>query len=114
MFTIMIICYHWIHKKRKSSLHHAYGKAELEEKEPQKCTIDLSQLVFGEHIGQGRYGTVWKASLHEKVVAVKVFSPELRLFWQTELDFYKSLELKSSPYVLKVRKKRNISNCISL
>ena len=97
----MVFGYIVIHRKASNNLR-AYGKADMEEKEPQICTVDLSQLILLKRIGQGRYGTAWKASLHEKVGAVKVFSPENKLFWQAELDFYRSLDLKSSPYVLKV------------
>ncbi|KXJ14825.1 bone morphogenetic protein receptor type-2 [Exaiptasia diaphana] len=100
ILSIMVFGYIVIRRKASNNLR-AYGKADMEEKEPQKCTVDLSQLILLKRIGQGRYGTVWKASLHEKIVAVKVFSPENRLFWQAELDFYRSLDLKSSLYILK-------------
>jgi len=41
--------------------------------------------------GRGRYGTVWKASLDEVVgghVAVKVFNPSTRNFFNNERDIY--------------------------
>lgn len=101
LFSIMGVVYFVAYRKSMNNMH-TYGKAELEEKESHTCTVDLSQLFLIDCIGQGRYGTVWKASLHEKTIAVKVFSPENRFCWQTEVDFYKSLEFKSSPYVLRV------------
>jgi len=102
LFTVMAFVYFFFCRKNLNN-RHIYGKADMEEKEPQACTVDLSHLFMIEHIGHGRYGTVWKAKLNDNVVAVKVFSPENKVFWQTEVDFYKSLEFKSSPYILRVR-----------
>jgi hypothetical protein len=101
ILTTVSTCYYCLYKKNKRNLH-AYTKTDPEEKEPQRSTVDLSQLVLGELIGQGCYGTVWKATLSDNVVAVKIFSPENRLFWQIEVEFYESLGLKTSPFVLKV------------
>lgn len=101
LLTTGLTCYICFYKKNKSNLL-IYTKADPEEREPQNSSLDLSQLNVSELIGQGRYGTVWKATLNEKVVAVKVFSPENRLYWQVEKEFYECLGMKTSPFVLKV------------
>lgn len=101
LLTACLTCYYCLYKKNKSNLL-IYTKADPEEREPQHSSLDLSQLKLRELIGQGRYGTVWNATLSDKVVAVKVFSPENGLYWQVEKEFYECLGMKTSPFVLKV------------
>ena len=49
--------------------------------------------------GQGRYGTVWKASLADsEVVAVKVFSAASRCYYYSEREIY-SLPLLQHPNI---------------
>ena len=62
--------------------------------------IDLGLLQLDQLIGQGKYGSVWKATLDGKIRAVKVFPLEYQMYWQSEKDFYTSGI--SHPNLLKV------------
>lgn len=39
-------------------------------------------------IGQGRYGSVWKGSVGDQEVAVKIFQSHHRNYFYNELDIY--------------------------
>lgn len=46
------------------------------------------KIKFLNTIGQGRYGCVWKATVGDHVVAVKVFPPHYRSYFLNERDIY--------------------------
>ena len=50
--------------------------------------MDLGKLVLERRIGHGKYGTVWKGMLNDRVVAVKVFPSEHRQFWLSEKQLF--------------------------
>ncbi len=45
-------------------------------------------------IGQGKYGSIWKAKLKNETVAVKVFFSTLENSWSRETEIYKTCMLK--------------------
>lgn len=46
------------------------------------------KLKFSNIIGQGRFGCVWKATIADREVAVKVFPPHYRSYFLNERDIY--------------------------
>lgn len=50
----------------------------------------MSPLPFQliQNIGNGKYGSVWKALYNDQTVAVKIFSPHHKLSWQNERDIH--------------------------
>lgn len=50
------------------------------------CPQDALDLIS--IAGQGRYGTVWKASLGDSHVAVKIFGPSSRSYYYNEVELY--------------------------
>ncbi|XP_032238544.1 bone morphogenetic protein receptor type-2 isoform X2 [Nematostella vectensis] len=89
LITILVLFF-WHYNNRKK---HKYSRPDKSlEKEPQGPSLDLSQLTLGQLIGQGRYGTVWKGTMFNEVMAVKVFGAEHRLFWQAEKDLFSALD----------------------
>ncbi|CAL4115463.1 unnamed protein product, partial [Meganyctiphanes norvegica] len=60
---------------------------EVEEKPSSPC-IDLESVKFLESIGQGRYGTVYRAMVRDEVVAVKLFPQHYKASYQNEKYIY--------------------------
>lgn len=75
----------WMFKFRKKP---HYTPTSLIEKEPLGPSMDLGKLTLEQRIGQGKYGTVWKGMLNDRVVAVKIFPSEHRQFWLSEKQLF--------------------------
>ncbi|XP_062519348.1 activin receptor type-2A-like isoform X2 [Corticium candelabrum] len=58
------------------------------------AAVDLSSLSLIEKIGAGRFSEVWKASLCEDLVAVKIFKEKHKRSWTAENDIYTKPEIK--------------------
>ena len=56
--------------------------------------IDLASLNLSEKIGRGRFSEVWKGSLSDNLVAVKIFPKNEKESWKTERDVYTKPEIK--------------------
>lgn len=48
----------------------------------------LDNLKLEGQIGQGKYGSVWKGSVGDQPVAVKIFPAHYRNYFYNELDIY--------------------------
>uniref|UniRef100_A0A4W3JED3 Serine/threonine-protein kinase receptor n=1 Tax=Callorhinchus milii TaxID=7868 RepID=A0A4W3JED3_CALMI len=70
---------------RKHGLHNM-NMMEAAHSEP---SLDLDSLKLLEVIGRGRYGSVYKGSLDERPVAVKIFSASNRQNYMNERDIYR-------------------------
>lgn len=57
-------------------------------KSPSTPTFELDQLKFEEVISKGRYGEVWKGTLNDMDVAIKVFTASQRAYFINERDIY--------------------------
>ena len=56
--------------------------------------INFTSLRLIEKIGSGRFSAVWKASLNDNLVAVKIFPEKEKESWDTEKDIYMHPEIK--------------------
>ncbi|XP_067892271.1 bone morphogenetic protein receptor type-2 isoform X3 [Heterodontus francisci] len=70
---------------RKHGLH----SMNMMEAAPSEPSLDLDSLKLLEVIGRGRYGAVYKGSLNERPVAVKIFSASNRQNYINERDIYR-------------------------
>ncbi|XP_068084117.1 bone morphogenetic protein receptor type-2 [Anabrus simplex] len=52
------------------------------------ASFAVENLKLGGIVGQGRYGSVWKGSLHDQDVAVKIFPSHHRNYFLNERDIY--------------------------
>lgn len=50
---------------------------------------------------KGRFGSVWKAQLHEELVAVKIFPLQDKQSWMTEQDIYKLPHMQNHDNILR-------------
>ncbi|PSN47472.1 hypothetical protein C0J52_01954 [Blattella germanica] len=48
----------------------------------------LEHLKLSSIVGQGRYGSVWKGTVHDQEVAVKIFPSHYRNYFHNERDIY--------------------------
>ena len=54
----------------------------------QTSAVDLSSVELVSKLGNGRFSEVWKATLNNKAVAVKIFLDQDRKYWSTEVRAY--------------------------
>ncbi|XP_063237447.1 bone morphogenetic protein receptor type-2 [Bacillus rossius redtenbacheri] len=59
----------------------------------------LEHLKLSAIVGQGRYGSVWRGSVHDQEVAVKIFPSHYRGYFHNERDLY-SLPFIDNPALL--------------
>lgn len=62
-------------------------------------TQSVDNLQLCAMIGRGRYGTVWKGMVNDRVVAVKIFPAQHRQYFVNERNIY-ALDLMDSPSLL--------------
>ncbi len=55
---------------------------------PSTPTFELDQLKLTNNIEKGRYGEVWRGTLNELDVAVKLFLPHQKQYYLNEKDLY--------------------------
>jgi serine/threonine protein kinase len=88
--------WYWSHRQRGDVLNGNGDETELVHyKAPERAmtgspepTIDLSSLNIIQKIGGGRFAEVWKATLADELVAVKIFPQPEKQSWTTEKDVY--------------------------
>ena len=101
ILTSVMVLVVWYIYKLKYKKKVKYTATEEDEKDPPCPVFDLSGLHLQQLVGNGQYGSVWKASLNGQTVAVKVFRPQHRDTWLTEREVYENPGL-SHPNILKV------------
>ncbi|XP_077993218.1 uncharacterized protein LOC144447189 [Glandiceps talaboti] len=69
---------------RKANMSHMRGV----EAPPPPSTLDMDNLKISNVIGQGRFGNVWKGSLNDRTVAVKVFQGPFKPYYLNEKEIY--------------------------
>ncbi|XP_043931029.1 bone morphogenetic protein receptor type-2 [Protopterus annectens] len=89
VFAVLVVAlyfgYRMLTGNRKQGLH-SMNMIEAAVSEPY---LDLDSLKLLELIGRGRYGAVYKGSLDERSVAVKVFSSANRQMFINERNIYR-------------------------
>ncbi len=75
-----------IKNKNSDSLHLLESQSSTSQSS--SLISDLDDLKLIELIGRGRYGSVWKGTLNEQTVAVKIFAPQYRQYYLNERDIY--------------------------
>uniref|UniRef100_A0A8C5W7S6 Bone morphogenetic protein receptor type-2 n=1 Tax=Leptobrachium leishanense TaxID=445787 RepID=A0A8C5W7S6_9ANUR len=86
IIVIIFLVYRLCGGNRKQGLH-SMNMMEAAMSEP---ALDLDNLKLLELIGRGRYGSVYKGSLDERAVAVKVFSFNNRQNFVNERNIYRT------------------------
>jgi bone morphogenetic protein receptor type-2 len=72
--------------KNSDSLHLLESQSSTSQSSSLICDLDNLKLI--ELIGRGRYGSVWKGTLNEQTVAVKIFASQYRQYYLNERDIY--------------------------
>ncbi|XP_068101215.1 bone morphogenetic protein receptor type-2 isoform X2 [Hyperolius riggenbachi] len=89
LLAVLIVFFFFVYRifgDRKQGLH-SMNMMEAATSEP---SLDLDNLKLLELIGRGRYGSVYKGSLDERPVAVKVFSFNNRQNFINERSIYRT------------------------
>jgi bone morphogenetic protein receptor type-2 len=73
-------------KKNSDSLHLLESQSSTSQSSSLICDLDNLKLI--ELIGRGRYGSVWKGTLNEQTVAVKIFASQYRQYYLNEKEIY--------------------------
>ena len=100
LFIFVFICFIIFIFKLK------YGKRKIRIIEPKNETIIVEQqnnpleIRFKRLIGRGSFGVVWKASLNETIVAVKMCSVDQKDRWEKEKEVLMGIE--NHPNVVKM------------
>lgn len=97
MLTVLLIYRRWQATRKPSpdSMHLMEAPPP-----PPTPTLDLNKLQLGELVGRGRYGTVWRGTLFDTEVAVKVFNHQHRQYYLNERDIY-TLPFMDHPCLMK-------------
>ena len=67
---------------------------DLSRSDSPESVVDLDALELITKIGSGRFSEVWKASLDEDFVAVKIFQEKNKQSWVAERSIYTNPEIK--------------------
>ena len=80
----------------EDKLDNAINRRNVEQSESASLfpNVSLTSLSLIEKIGNGRFSEVWKASLNDNLVAVKIFPKQEKQSWITERDMYMHPEIK--------------------
>ena len=103
--TIATLCFCYYHRRH----HKRHHKSHLHQVTPTSSNERTNNLEEGEGgsveavfsvqllqvIGYGKFGSVWKATCNDKVVAVRVFIPRHKHVWENEQRIY---SLKSTAH----------------
>uniref|UniRef100_A0A8K9XMA5 receptor protein serine/threonine kinase n=1 Tax=Oncorhynchus mykiss TaxID=8022 RepID=A0A8K9XMA5_ONCMY len=85
LIVALFFGYRMLSGDRKQGLHNM----DMMEAAASEPSLDLDSLKLLELIGRGRYGSVYKGSLDERPVAVKVFTYQNRLNFVNERAIYR-------------------------
>ncbi|XP_028289634.1 bone morphogenetic protein receptor type-2-like [Parambassis ranga] len=84
IIMVLFLGYRMIKRKQKHSL----SAVDVMEAANSQSAVDLHNLKLLELIGRGRYGTVFRGSLNECCVAIKLFSAANRQNFTNECSIY--------------------------
>ncbi|KAL0985668.1 hypothetical protein UPYG_G00160260 [Umbra pygmaea] len=85
LMVSLFFAYRMMSRNGKQGLHHM----DMMEAAASEHSLDLDNLKLLELIGRGRYGSVYKGSLDERPVAVKVFTYQNRQNFVNERAIYR-------------------------
>ncbi|XP_041858318.1 bone morphogenetic protein receptor type-2-like isoform X2 [Melanotaenia boesemani] len=86
--AILIMALFLGYRMRKRNQKHRLSAVDVMEGGNTESAVDLDNLKLLELIGRGRYGSVYRGSLSERRVAVKVFSSANRQNFTNECSIY--------------------------
>ncbi|GAA6231233.1 bone morphogenetic protein receptor type-2-like [Lates japonicus] len=86
--AILIMALFLGYRMMKGKQKHSLSALDVMEAANTESTVDLDNLKLLELIGRGRYGAVFRGSLNERCVAVKLFSSSNRQNFANECSIY--------------------------
>uniref|UniRef100_A0A4W6BQJ7 receptor protein serine/threonine kinase n=1 Tax=Lates calcarifer TaxID=8187 RepID=A0A4W6BQJ7_LATCA len=86
--AILIMALFLGYRMIKGKQKHSLSALDVMEAANTESTVDLDNLKLLELIGRGRYGAVFRGSLNERCVAVKLFSSSNRQNFANECSIY--------------------------
>ncbi|XP_078259836.1 bone morphogenetic protein receptor type-2 [Rhinoraja longicauda] len=87
--AVLIAAFFFGYRMLAGDRKHGLHSMNMMEAAPSEPSLDLDSLKLLEVIGRGRYGAVYKGSLDERPVAVKIFSASNRQNYINERDIYR-------------------------
>jgi serine/threonine protein kinase len=92
IFVLSFWC--WNHRRRTITPREQQSEYIEGSVSPLFPDSNFTSLRLIEKIGIGRFSEVWRASLNDNLVAVKVFPEKEKQSWSTEKDIYMHPEIK--------------------
>nr|XP_026693851.1 transforming growth factor beta receptor isoform X1 [Ciona intestinalis] len=109
LLSLLVVLIYWIYRKRK----HSYGDIDNASVQTPGSGLTTStqntQLLIPPEINlpqlidikaRGRFGCVWKAQLHDRFVAVKVFFLQDKQSWLNEQEVFNTELVHYHPHIL--------------
>lgn len=84
--TVTVLFY--LYRRRKMANFMAIPRVESAALVPPSPPMGLRPIQLREIKARGRFGAVWKANLHNDIIAVKIFPVQDRQSWIVEVDVY--------------------------
>ncbi|XP_054721975.1 activin receptor type-2A-like [Uloborus diversus] len=94
IITIVVALGYWFYRRHKMALFNELPTTDPSPLPPPSPLLGLLPIQLIEVKAQGRFGAVWKATVNNEVVAVKIFPPQDKNSWMVEQEIYQLPQMK--------------------
>ncbi|XP_045113995.1 activin receptor type-2A-like isoform X2 [Portunus trituberculatus] len=88
LVVVIVTVLFYLYRRRKMANFMAIPRVESAALVPPSPPMGLRPIQLLEIKARGRFGAVWKANLHNDIIAVKIFPVQDRQSWIVEVDVY--------------------------
>lgn len=75
--ALIVALVYWLYRRHKMALFNELPTTDPSPLPPPSAMLGLLPIQLIEVKAQGRFGAVWKASINNETVAVKIFPPQV-------------------------------------